>query len=180
MEDLSLHILDIAENAVAAGARNLSIDVTEDLARDILSIVIADDGRGMSADAVRQADDPFFTTRTTRRVGLGLGLLREAATAANGSMEIRSAPGIGTTVRATFQLSHIDRKPLGSMAETILALMATAAEIDIQYTRTRNGRTIVLDTKEIRRHLDGMSLNSVGALGILRDYLIQEESSLAH
>jgi K+-sensing histidine kinase KdpD len=178
MEDLSLHILDIAENAVSAGARNLSIGVTEDLARDLLSIVIADDGRGMSADAVRQADDPFFTTRTTRRVGLGLALLREAATAANGSLEIRSTPGAGTTVRATFQLSHIDRKPLGSMAETITALMATAAEIDIEYTRTRNGRSLVLDTKEIRRQLDGMLLNSVGALSLIRDYLRKEENSL--
>jgi len=180
MEDLSLHILDIAENAVAAGARNLCIDVTEDLARDILSIVIADDGRGMSAEAVTRAADPFFTTRTTRRVGLGLALLREAATTANGSMEIHSAPGSGTTVRATFQLSHIDRKPLGSMAETIMALVAVAAEIDIHYTRTRNGRTIVLDTKEMRPQLDGTSLNSVGVLGIIRDYLNHEENSLAH
>jgi len=180
MEDLSLHILDVAENAIAAGARNITIAVDEDLTRDMLSIVIADDGSGMSAEAAQQAADPFYTTRTTRRVGLGLALLQQAASAANGTMAIDSVPGSGTTIRATFQLNHIDRKPLGCMTATIISLMAAPSETDILYTHARDGRTIVFDTREIRHQLAGMSLNSVGALSLMRDYLSQEEDTLAH
>lgn len=180
MEDLSLHILDIAENAVAAGARNISIAVDEDSALDRLSIEIADDGRGMSTDEVQRAADPFYTTRTTRRIGLGLALLQQAASAAGGTMAINSVPGSGTTVRATFQLSHIDRKPLGCMTATIISLIAAPSETDILYTHTRNDKTIVFDTKEVRHQLAGMSLNSVGALSLMRDYLSQEEDALAH
>jgi len=179
MEDLSLHILDVAENSIAAGARNLSITVSEDARQDLLVVEIEDDGKGMDAEAVQKAADPFFTSRTTRRVGLGLALLREAAEAANGSMHIRSTPGSGTTVSATFQLSHIDRKPLGRMAETIIALIATSAEIDLRYAHTIDGKTVDFDTKEIRAHLGGMPLNSVAALSAIRDHLTQEEHTLA-
>ena len=180
MEDLSLHILDIAENSIAAGAHTLSIVVTEDVARDLLSIQIADDGKGMSSEIAEKAADPFFTTRTTRKVGLGLALLREAAAMANGAMEINSAPNSGTTIRATFELSHVDRKPLGSMAETISALIATPARVDILYKHTRNGKSVVFDTKEVRNQLGDAPLNSVEALGVIRKYLIQEEDSLVH
>jgi anti-sigma regulatory factor (Ser/Thr protein kinase) len=180
MEDLSLHILDIAENSIAAGAHNLSITVHEDVSRDTLRIEITDDGNGMSPEIAEQAADPFYTTRTTRRVGLGLALLREAATMANGAMEIQSTPGFGTTVTATFQLRHIDRKPLGQMAETIMALIAASAQIDVLYTHSRDGKRIVFDTKEVRNELAGIPLNSVEALSIIREHLTQEESTLAH
>lgn len=179
MEDLSLHILDIAENAITAGARTLTIRVTEDVPGDSLSLEIEDDGKGMSSEAVARAHDPFYTTRTERRVGLGLAFLREAAAAANGSLEIRSAPGSGTTVKATFQHSHIDRKPLGSMAETIVALVAARADIDVHYTHRRGGRTVVLDTKEIRRQLADIPLNSADVLRFIRNYVNQEEHSLS-
>jgi len=175
MEDLSLHILDIAENSIEAGAHNISITIDEDVPKNLLSIEIADDGRGMSVEVAERAADPFYTTRTTRRVGLGLAFLREAAVAANGRLDINSTPGLGTTLKAVFQLSHVDRKPLGSMTETILALMTTAANIDILYTHRRNGRSVVLDTREIRHELGGVPLNSVGALSLIRDYLSQKE-----
>src|SRR5512142_3272074 len=119
MEDLSLHILDIAENAINAGATAITIDIEENSAEDTLTIEITDNGCGMDADTLKHALDPFYTTRTTRRVGLGLPMLQEAATAANGFVDLRSVPGFGTAVRATFQSSHIDRKPLGDIAETI-------------------------------------------------------------
>jgi len=178
MEDISLHILDIAENSIAAGARNVGITVREDVGGDMLYIEITDDGKGMSKEVAQQAADPFFTTRTTRRVGLGLALLREAAIMANGAMEIHSAPGSGTTVTATFQLRHIDRKPLGRMAETILALIATSVPVDILYIHSRDGKKIVFDTKEVRKELDGVPLNSVAALSIIREHLTQEEAAL--
>jgi anti-sigma regulatory factor (Ser/Thr protein kinase) len=180
MEDLSLHILDIAENSIAAGARNLGIIVREDHSEDLLRVEITDDGKGMSPEVAEKAADPFSTTRTTRRVGLGLALLHEAAVTANGAMEIHSVLGRGTTITATFQLSHIDRKPLGRMAETIMALIASSAGVDILYTHSRDGKTVVLDTKEIRRQLAGIALNSVEALSVIREHLIQEEDTLAH
>jgi anti-sigma regulatory factor (Ser/Thr protein kinase) len=178
MEDLSLHILDIAENALTAGARNLSIEVQEDHSADLLTVAIADDGRGMSSEIAARAADPFTTTRTTRKVGLGLALLREAAVAAGGGLEIRSSPGKGTTVTATFRLGHIDRKPLGSMAETILALLAAPGQVEIVYRHARDGRVVAFDTKEIRRRLEGLPIHSTEVLRFVRDYLTQEEASL--
>jgi anti-sigma regulatory factor (Ser/Thr protein kinase) len=179
MEDLSLHILDIAENSISAGARNITITLREDAANDLLRVEIADDGSGMSEDVVARAADPFYTTRSTRRVGLGLALLHEAARMANGSLEISSAPGRGTTVKAALQMSHIDRKPLGNMAETVIALIAMHAGVDILYEHTRDGKLIAFDTKEVRNELGGASLNTVEALSVIREYLNQEEESLA-
>ena len=180
MEDLSLHILDIAENSVAAGARLITIAVLEDTGRNMLRIEITDDGIGMEPGVAERAPDPFYTSRTTRRVGLGLALLHEAAEAANGALEIRSIPGRGTTVTATFQLDHIDRKPLWRMAETIMALLLTRSNLDILYTHTRGGRSVVFDTKTIRDQLGGIALNSVGAISAIRERLNEEEETLAH
>jgi anti-sigma regulatory factor (Ser/Thr protein kinase) len=180
MEDLSLHILDVAENAITAGAENISIVVQEDVARDLLTIEITDDGKGMGEDALEKASDPFYTTRTTRKVGLGLALLKEAAAMANGQVDIRSAPNRGTTVRATFQLSHIDRKPLGKMADTITALLATRSDINISYRHEREGGILQFDTKELKRRLDGLPLNTVRTLSFLNKYLNQEEDNLSH
>ncbi|MDP2887228.1 MAG: ATP-binding protein [Ignavibacteria bacterium] len=180
MEDLSLHILDIAENSIAAGARGLSITVSEDVGRDLLTIEIVDDGKGMNAELAEKAADPFFTTRTTRKVGMGLALLKEAAAMANGTMEIRSAPNEGTTIRGSFQFSHIDRKPLGNMADTIVALIANDAEVNILYKHARDGKVLVFDTKLVRTQLGDILLNSVEALNLIRSYLDQEEATLAH
>lgn len=179
MEDLSLHILDIAENSIAAGARTVCITVQEDTLGDQLSIEITDDGTGMREEVASNAADPFFTTRTTRRVGMGLALLKDAATMSDGTMTLSSSPESGTTVRATFRLSHIDRKPLGNMAETVTALLASHAGLDILYTHARNGHTVVFDTREIRRATEGASLESVEALSVIRRYLKCEEDTLA-
>ncbi len=178
MEDLSLHILDIAENSIAAGARTIRITVVEDTARDILSLEIADDGKGMDAETARRASDPFYTTRTTRRVGFGLSLLHDAAAAANGRMSIHATPDAGTTVRATFQLSHVDRQPLGNMSETLMALVTNAADVDVVYTHSRNGKTIGFDSREVRKQLGTTPLTSAEALTLVRRYLDQEEDSL--
>jgi anti-sigma regulatory factor (Ser/Thr protein kinase) len=179
MEDLSLHILDIAENSIAAGARTIAITICEDAAADLLSVEITDDGRGMEPGVAVRAADPFYTTRTTRRVGLGLALLEEAATASNGTLTIRSAPGTGTTIRATFQLSHADRKPLGAIADTVAALVSTHEGMNILYRHQRDGKSFVFDTQEIQRQTEGASLNTTAALGVIREYLNREEHTLA-
>ena len=180
VEDLSLHILDIAENSVTAGARCITITVVEDRAADLLAIELTDDGHGMQGDDAVRAADPFYTTRSTRRLGLGLALLREAAEAADGSLTIQSAAGKGTTVRAEFRFGHIDRKPLGSMPDTITTLVATHTGIRIRYRHIRDGRSLLFDTEEIRREAGTMALNTGAALGVIREHLRREEHALAH
>ncbi|HUU55064.1 MAG TPA: ATP-binding protein, partial [Armatimonadota bacterium] len=111
MKEISLHLLDLIENSVAAGAGRVDLDVRENQAEDTLQIVVIDDGRGIPADMLRTAADPFTTTRDTRKVGLGLPLLAAAAEQAAGRFEVTSEPGKGTTVRAEFRLTHVDRAP---------------------------------------------------------------------
>lgn len=180
MEDLSLHILDVAENSITAGARTISILLTEDSALDLLTIEIADDGKGMSVETVAKAADPFYTSRTTRKVGLGLALFQEAASMSNGSMSVQSIPNVGTTVRATFQLSHIDRKPLGNMVETITSLLCSSAEINVRYVHIRDENKLIFDSRELRDELGCIPLNSVKGINVIRGYLSQEEEALAH
>ena len=180
MEDLSLHILDIAENSLNAGATNVHIAITEDAREDLLTIEVTDDGQGIDTQTSDHAADPFYTTRTTRRVGLGLPLLDEAARAANGSISITSVPGKGTRVTATFQLSHIDRKPLGRMADTITAIIASRPDVDVSYRHERAGTSVVFNTKEIKERFEGLPLKSTRVLGFIREYLTQEENDLLH
>ena len=148
MEDLSLHILDIAENSIAAGARNITIRITEDARRDRLVIVIMDDGRGMDEESARKALDPFFTTKTVRRIGLGLPLLQDAARTAGGGVNIRSRPGRGTRIKATFGLGSIDRQPLGDIGATLKTLMVGHPEIRIRFRHRRDGEDFIFDTNQ--------------------------------
>jgi hypothetical protein len=138
MEDLSLHILDIAENAVAAGATRVAIAVNENAARDLLSLRVTDNGRGMSREERRRAFDPFFTTGR-KRTGLGLPLLAQTAGQSGGRISLESAPGRGTRVTARFRLSHVDRPPLTRVAETLMVLVFGHPEVDFRYRHTRNG-----------------------------------------
>ena len=178
MEDLSLHILDIAENSANAGARNIDISILEDTSQDMLRIQISDDGRGMEPAVLEQVTDPFYTTRTTRRVGLGLALFNEAARAANGSMDVHSIFGKGTTVTATFQLSHIDRKPLGDMADTMVTLVLGNPDVHIVYTQERGGDTFRFDTQDIKAKLGGLSINHGSVLAFIKQYITENVQSL--
>ena len=138
MEDLSLHILDIAENAVAAGATRVLIAVNENSVRDLLSLRITDNGRGMSREERRRALDPFFTTGR-KRTGLGLPLLAQTAGQCGGRLSLESGPGRGTRVTARFRLSHVDRPPLTKIPETVMTLVFGHPDVDIRYRHTRNG-----------------------------------------
>ena len=123
MRELALHLLDIAQNSVSAHARNITISVEEDSRADRLRCSVIDDGVGMDAETVQLVTDPFVTSRVTRNVGLGIPLLKAAAEACEGGMWIHSTPGIGTRIDVEFQHSHIDRMPLGDLAETFLTLV---------------------------------------------------------
>lgn len=151
MEDLSLHVLDIAENAVAAGARMVDIRIAEDEQADLLTIEIEDDGKGMDVETLRRATDPFFTTKEGKKVGLGLSLLSEAARESEGEVKISSDVGRGTMVRATFKRSHIDLKPLGDMGQTLRALIAGNPGVRFTYAYRKGETEYFLDTAEMER-----------------------------
>jgi len=150
VEDLSLHILDIVENSIKAKASRIEIKVVEDIGKDLLTIEIKDNGQGIDEETIKKVFDPFFTTRTTRRVGLGLPLLSQAARESGGDIEIESEVGRGTRVKATFGYSHIDRKPLGNMEATLTTLIAGNPEVDFIYEHKKDELEYRLDTKEIR------------------------------
>lgn len=159
MRELSLHILDIAENALTAGAGLISIEVAESSPEDRLQITIRDNGRGMPPEKIRSIDDPFVTTRTTRRVGLGLSLLAAAARRCAGDITVDAAPGRGTEVTATFRHSHIDRAPLGDMAATLGMLIMGNPHVDFVYIHRLDDRDFTLDTRELKRELEGVDLS---------------------
>jgi len=148
MEDLSLHILDIAENSIAAAARRIEIKIDEDKDKDLLTIEIIDDGKGMDRKALKKAFDPFFTTRKTRKVGLGLSFLAQAAKESGGKIDLNSKEHEGTTVKATFRLSHPDCKPMGDINETIRVLVAGNPGIDFLYEHKKNNSLYCFDTRE--------------------------------
>lgn len=151
MEDLSLHILDVVENSIAAGAKRITINIDEQEENDLLEIEIVDDGQGMDEEVAKKVLDPFFTTRTTRRVGLGLPLLAQAARESGGKIEIDSAPGKGTRVKASFGYSHIDRKPMGDIYETLKVLILGNPEVDFLFIHKKGDEEYHLDTKELIR-----------------------------
>jgi len=148
LEDLSLHILDVAENAINASASLITVEIEEREGEDLLVITICDNGKGMEPQALESALDPFYTTKEGKRIGLGLPFLAQAAREAGGDLEVRSAPGEGTEVRATFSLSHIDLKPLGDIAATLQTLMAGHPEVDFSFRYSGSDGEVVIDTRE--------------------------------
>mgnify|MGYP001198435691 FL=1 len=179
MEELSLHILDIAENSITAGAKNIEIKITENKETDLLKIEIIDDGKGMSEEEINRATDPFFTNRTTRRVGLGLPLLNQAAKMTNGAMNIESTPGKGTHVSTRFKLSHIDRQPLGNMADTIVALIVANPSMNIIYKYERDEHRFIFDTKEVKEKIKGININSTSVILFIRQYIKENTESFS-
>jgi anti-sigma regulatory factor (Ser/Thr protein kinase) len=168
MLELSLHILDIAENAVRAGAKTVTITLIEDPQTDRLILEIRDDGKGMTEGELRRVLDPFYTTKKVRRVGLGLPMLAQAAENAEGCFEIESEPGEGTAVRVAFRLSHIDRQPLGNLQGTLATLIMGNPDIHFIYRHRREQREYVLDTDEIKREIEDIPINHVEVLKFIR------------
>ncbi len=176
MEDLALHILDIAQNSLEAGAGTIQIEILENPEEDRLTIEVRDDGRGMDQETLAKATDPFFTTRTTRKVGMGLPLLAAAAKAAGGSFAIHSKPGEGSTVTAVFQHKHIDRAPLGDIETTVMVLLAGHSEKDIFFRHRVKDREFELDTRDFRAA--DIDLSSPVGLAILREAIRKGEAGL--
>ena len=160
MRELSLHILDIAENGITAGADFIKILVEENRTMDLLTMKITDNGQGMPAEKIEKLSDPFVTSRTTRRVGLGLSLLSAAAERCEGSVTVETEPGAGTEVAVTFRYSHIDRAPVGDMAATITTLIMGNPQVDFVYTHIINEEDFTLDTRELKAEMGAHSLTN--------------------
>lgn len=150
MQELSLNILDIAENSVKAEASLIVVSVVYDTASDHLTVTITDNGCGMTPEQVSCVTDPFFTSRTTRRVGMGLPLWQMAAEMTGGGITVKSEVGVGTTVTARFVLSHIDRLPLGDLPQTMVTLIGGSPERDFRLEFSYDGDGFIADTREYR------------------------------
>lgn len=140
MRELSLHVLDLLQNSAEAGADRVSLAITEDTRRNLLTIRVEDNGRGIREEMLEKVADPFTTTRASRKVGLGLALLKATTESCEGSLEISSRLAAGTKVTASFRLDHIDLPPLGDMAGTIMVFMAGRAEMAFSYRHCRDGK----------------------------------------
>ena len=178
MQELSLNVLDVAENSVRAGASLVEITIEEDTAADRLTITITDNGCGMTPEQVKRVQDPFFTTRTTRRVGLGVPFFKMAAELTGGGLTIRSQVGKGTTVTAVFGRSSVDRMPLGDMTQTLLTLIGGNPEIDFDYIRILDGRRMEADTRQFRQVLEDIPLNTPQVLSFIGEYLEENTKEL--
>lgn len=179
MRDISLHVLDICQNSLAAGAGRVEIRVDEQPEEDRLTVSVHDDGRGMDARQLARSCDPFYTTRTTRPVGLGLPFFRMAAELTGGRFAVSSAQGNGTTVRADFVRSHIDCLPLGDMAATLTALVAGSPKVDFFYIRMFDGRRFEMDTRRMRGVLGEVPLDAPEVLEWLGGFLRSGEAETA-
>lgn len=178
MREIALHILDIAQNSVTADAQNVGIDVIEDTAADTLTVIVTDDGCGMSPEFLKQVTDPFTTKRTTRKVGLGIPLFKLAAENTGGSFEIKSEVGKGTVVKAVFGLTHIDRQPLGNMAETMLGLVTTYENVNFVYTHRVDEKEFILNTAELKEILGDVPFSNLKVYSWLSGYLSEGEGEL--
>ncbi|MBQ8688783.1 MAG: sensor histidine kinase [Clostridia bacterium] len=181
MKELSLNILDIAENSAKANATFIEIGITE--AEDTLVLTIADDGCGMSAETVESVINPFFTTRTTRKVGLGIPLLKLAAEQTGGELDIKSKMASdtdaehGTVVRALFYKNHVDCTPLGDVAQTLITLIQGHPDIDFVFVHKKGDKSVALDTRELRVVLEDVPLHTYEVIMWIKDNLEEQYQS---
>jgi anti-sigma regulatory factor (Ser/Thr protein kinase) len=178
MQELSLHIMDIAENGISAGATLVQITVTEDTGENLLTITVRDNGRGIAKERIKEVMDPFYTTRTTRRVGLGLSLFKEASRRCEGEFHLDSQQGAGTEVTATFRLDHIDLAPMGDIAGSLTTLIMGNPEVDFLYTHEVGGEDLIIDTRDIKNELDGLTINDPHVIKYLADTIRESLADL--
>jgi len=180
MKELSLNILDITENSVKAGATLTQISIVE--SGDILTITIKDNGCGMSEEILKTVENPFYTTRTTRKVGLGIPLLKMAAEMTGGSVQIVSSTDSenhGTTVTAKFFKNHLDFTPLGDIKATVVTLIQGHPDTDFLFVHQATGGEVKLDTRELRGVLEGVPLDTYEVIVWIREYLNEQYQLLS-
>ncbi len=178
MRELSLHILDLAQNSIEAGARNIKIDVNEN-ENGYFTFSISDDGRGMTEEMIKKVRDPFVTTRLTRKVGMGIPFMDMVTAQCGGSFDIKSEPGKGTVVKATFKADNIDRPPLGDIAGSIAVLLAGAPGVGLVFTYSAEGGKFIFDTQEVLEALgEGAAFAHPEVFRWTEEYLRQQLNGL--
>ena len=175
MKELSLNLLDIAQNSISAGAGNIEISVCESLENDRMILSITDDGRGMSQEFLSRVTDPFTTTRKTRKVGMGIPLFKLAAELTGGTFSIDSTLGKGTVVTAVFVPSHIDMPPLGDMTGTMLTLIQGSPQLNFVFRHKTDRGEFTLDTRQLRQILGDVPINEPDVLNWIRDFINENE-----
>ncbi|MEF9918093.1 MAG: ATP-binding protein [Eubacterium sp.] len=174
MKELSLHILDITQNSISAGAKLVKLSIIENPDKNLLEIIIEDNGKGISAEKLPVITNPFITSRTTRKVGLGLPLFKAAAEGCNGRFEIQSTINVGTKVYASFEYDNIDRVPLGNMPDTVITMLMSFGDAELVYVHRYNDNEFVFDTREIKSVLQENSLmNDPDILNWIKGYVAE-------
>lgn len=173
MPEISLNILDVMQNSISAGSKLTYLYVTADNAADTLTVEIVDNGCGMTAEQLKSVENPFFTTRTTRKVGLGVPFFKEAAQITGGSFSITSEVGVGTAVKAVFKMSSIDRMPLGDMVGTVMTIVTMNPDIDFVYRYKVDEREFTLDTREFRAILGDVPFSEPEVAAYIKEYLTE-------
>ena len=178
MKDIALHIMDIAQNSVRAKATEIGITIEECQSKNILSVTISDNGSGMSEEVVKKAVDPFYTSRTTRKVGMGLPLFKMNAEMSGGGLKILSEPGKGTEVKATFMYDHIDRPPMGDIGGTIALLMSGNPGIDFFFRYSYREKEWDLSTPDLKDALGDTSVNDLKVVKYLKEMINENINEL--
>lgn len=178
MRELSLNVLDIAQNSIAAAASQIQIEVVERTDAHTLTIGIYDNGRGMTDEQVKSVLDPFYTTRTTRKVGMGVPLFKMAAEQTGGSLVVSSKVGIGTNIKAVFHTDSVDFTPLGDMASTVTTLVSMNTDLHFLYRHKVNNREFIFDTAEIREILGDVPLSEPSVVQWMREFMEENTKAL--
>ena len=178
MRELSLNVLDIVQNSITAKASLIEIELIEDINDDILKIYIFDNGKGMTEEQIKSVTDPFYTTRTTRKIGLGIPLFKMAAEMSGGTFKIESAVGVGTKIYTSYIHSSIDRMPVGNINETVSMLIRMNPDIDFIYTHSYNEKSYSIDTRELRAQLDDIPLDTPDVIDWINEYLTENDSMI--
>ncbi len=171
VEDLCFHLLDLVQNSLAAGARNIALKVEESAGLDFVTLEVTDDGRGMDRQTLVKVQDPFFTSKGFKKVGLGIPLLKATTQACRGNFRISSRPGQGTRVRARLQKSHLDCPPLGDLQETLLSMLVSLEEVNIRFAYRSERGEFSLASEDIRLQAGGMHFSHPDIYRFLKSYI---------
>lgn len=178
MKELSLHILDIAQNSVRANASEIIINISENIKNNVFKFSIKDNGSGIENDIFKNIKNPFTTTRTTRKVGLGIPFLNDTCRLCNGNLLIETEIGKGTYLEATMEYNNIDRPPLGNIVSTVVGLVSSNEKIHFVYIHQYNEKTFKFDVNTIKEILDGIPLTDFKVIEWLDNYLMENINEL--
>lgn len=178
MNDLALHLIDIVQNSLAAGASLITVRIEENPRDNFLLMSVEDNGCGMNEEQLKKLSDPFFTSRTTRRVGLGVPLLRQTAEQSGGKLEVVSQPGKGTSLTARFLYDHLDRPPLGDVANAIVLMISANPGVDFAYRYSYNEKSYEITTRQLKETLDGTPLNDLYIMEMVEEMIRENQNDL--